>query len=131
MQLRDSYPEIRSRGAEVVAIGTGDLRYAAAVVAEEGLPFPVLVDDDGAAAEAAAVPDRGMLGVVTPTGWRGSVAALRAGHRVHRRGARPTQLGATFVVGPSSVLSYAHLDADQADHAPLREVIAALPAAQS
>ena len=44
--MRGSYDEIRSRGGEVVAVGTGSVRHAAAFVADEDMPFPVLVDDD-------------------------------------------------------------------------------------
>ena len=53
--MRGHYDQIVDQGAEIVAIGTGDERYAQAFVTEEQVPFPVLVDDGGAAAEAASV----------------------------------------------------------------------------
>ena len=53
--MRDSYDKISEAGAEVVAIGTGDGLYANAFVADLGVPFYVLVDDDAAAASVAAV----------------------------------------------------------------------------
>jgi len=111
----------------VVAVGTGDRGYAAAFVAEEGIPFPVLVDDDGAAARAATVRSASWVGLLHPRTWGASVATWRRGHRVHRAGTRVTQLGATFVVGPGDVVAYAHLDRDSTDHAPLDEVLAHLP----
>ena len=46
-QLREHHDEITKRGAEVVAVGTGDQRYASAFVADTLVPFPVLVDDAG------------------------------------------------------------------------------------
>ena len=52
--MRDHYDEITETGAEVVAVGTGDERYAKAFVAEEQVPFPVLVDDAGRCAARAA-----------------------------------------------------------------------------
>jgi peroxiredoxin len=126
--LRERYEEIQGRGADVVAIGTGDLRYAAAFVEDEHVPFTVLVDDDAEAARLAAVPKVGFLKLVlNPRSWPGSKRARRAGHRIHKAGKRVTQLGATFVVGPGDALRYEHVDEHSADHAPLDEVLAALP----
>ena len=53
--MRTHYSEIQGLGGDVIAIGTGDIKYAAAFVADEDVPFPVLVDDQGAAARAAQV----------------------------------------------------------------------------
>jgi peroxiredoxin len=124
--LRDHYGEITDRGAEVVAVGTGNQRYAAAFVADERVPFPVLVDDTGAAAQAAAVRRTTPWGLFNPRSFPGALRAHRAGFRVHKSGNRVTQLGATFVVGPGSRVRYEHVDAHTADHAPLDEVLAAL-----
>jgi peroxiredoxin len=126
--LAGRHGEIRARGADVVAVGTGDVRYAASFVEEERIPFPVLVDDDGAAARAASVRSASWAGLLHPRTWGASVATWRRGHRVHASGARVTQLGATFVVGPGDTVAYAHLDADSTDHAPLDDVLAHLPA---
>jgi hypothetical protein len=112
-----------------VAVGTGDARYAAAFVAEEDVPFPVLVDGDGDAARAAAVRSAGLLGVMGPTAVLGGFRAFRAGKRQRRSGPRPMQLGATFVVGPGNAVRYEHLDDDVADHAPIDDVLTALRSA--
>ena len=125
--MRRHHDEIRNRGVEVVAIGTGDVRYAKAFVADEQVDFPVLVDDDAAAARAASVRSAGIFSLAGPRPWAGSRQAHRDGFRVHRSGKRVTQLGATFVVGPGSTVGYEHVDAHSSDHAPLDEVLAALP----
>jgi len=124
--LRDRYDEIRELGAEIVAIGTGDVAHAREFVEAEGIPFPVLVDDDGAAARAAEIRSVGLLGLFDPRTAPGTVRALRKGFRVGRPGKRVTQLGATFVVGPGDTLHYEYRDAHSADHAPPGEVLAAL-----
>jgi peroxiredoxin len=111
----------------VVAIGTGDVRYAEAFVVEENIPFPVLVDDGGAAARAASVRKASVFTLAGPRTWAGSRQAHRDGFRVHKSGKRVTQLGATFVVGPGSTVRYQHIDAHSSEHAPLDDVIAALP----
>jgi peroxiredoxin len=120
--LRDHYDEIREQGAEVVAIGTGNTDYAATFVRDERIPFRVYVDDDGAAARTAAVRSSSFVGLFHPRTWRASIETRRRGHTVHKAGARVTQLGATFVVGPGNVVRYEHLDTDSTDHAPLSEV---------
>ena len=113
----------------MVAVGTGDRRYAAVFAAEEHVPFPVLVDDRAAAASAAAVKRVGMLRLLGDRrSWSGTRRARAAGHRIHRAGKRVTQLGATFVLGPGAEVRYAHVDAHSADHAPIDDVLASLPA---
>ena len=126
--LRERYQDIKDRGGEVVAVGTGDERYANAFVREDHVPFPVLVDDDAAAANAAAVNRIPFLKLLfDPRAWPGGWRARRAGFRIHRSGKRVTQLGATYVIGPGSVMHYDHVDTHSADHAPVGEVIGALP----
>ena len=124
--MRDRYQDLRAQGVEVVAVGTGDRRYASAFVDDETIPFPVLVDDHAAAARAASVRSVGMVRLLTDRrSWAGTRRARAAGHRVHKAGRRVTQLGATFVIGPGPRLRYAHVDEHSADHAPLDEVLAA------
>lgn len=125
--MRAHYDEIATAGAEIVAIGTGDQRYAKAFAAEEQVPFPVLVDDAGDAANAAAVRKVNFASLLfDPRSFRGARQAHRNGYRVKKSGKRVNQLGATFVVGPGSQVRYAHVDVHTADHAPLADVLAAL-----
>ena len=126
--MRDRYDEVTGKGAEVVAVGTGNRRYAAAFADDEHVPFPLLVDDGAAAAKAAAVRRVGMIRLLTDRrSWGGTRRARAAGHRVHRSGKRVTQLGATFVLGPGAEVRYAHVDDHSADHAPIDDVLASLP----
>jgi peroxiredoxin len=124
--LREAHARIRQTGAEVVAIGTGDVAHARAFVEDERIPYPVLVDDAARAARAASVARVGLLGLFHPASYAGTRRAWRAGHRIGRAGKRVNQLGATFVVGPGAVLHYAHRDRHSADHAPIAELLAAL-----
>jgi aspartate/glutamate racemase len=127
--LRREYPDITARGADVVAIGTGDVRYARGFVEEEQIPFFVLVDDDARAASAASVRKVNFLKLLGPGTWSATRRTWKDGYRVHKNGKRVNQLGATFVIGPGSTVHYAHVDADSTDHAPLVDVLAALPPA--
>jgi len=128
--LRARYEEIERLGARVVAIGTGGVGYARALVDDESIPFPVLVDDAGRAAEAASVTSASLLGMLHPRTWAATRETWRRGYRIHKAGRRVTQLGATFVIAPAAgggaKLVYEHLDRDSTDHAPLDDVLAAL-----
>lgn len=125
--MRGHYQTITGLGAEVVAIGTGDERYAKTFVAEEEIPFPVLVDDDARAAAASVQTIPFLQLLFDPLSRLGALPARRAGFRIHRSGKRVTQLGATFVVGPGSTVHYEHIDQHSADHASLADVVAAVP----
>jgi peroxiredoxin len=125
--LREHYEQIEGAGAEVVAVGTGDESYARAFVAQEHIPYPVLVDDDGSAARAASIRTVNFLSLLfNPRSIRGSLRAHKAGYRIKKSGKRVNQLGATFVIGPGGAVRYEHLDEHSADHAPLAEVLAAI-----
>jgi peroxiredoxin len=127
--LRDVHEDIKAAGADIVAIGTGDRRYAKKFVEEENIPFPVLVDDDAVAARAASVERGSIRNILTPSTYRDSIGTLRRGHRIHKSGKRVTQLGATFVVGPGDRVVYSHIDRLTTDHAPIEEVLASVRAA--
>ncbi len=124
--MRGAYQQIRERGAEVVAIGTGGAEHARDFVEREGIPYPVLLDDDARAARAAQVERVGFLRLFHPDSYAGARRAWRGGHRIGASGRRVDQLGATFVVGPGPQIRYTHRDAHTADHAPTGEVLAAL-----
>ena len=124
--MRERYDEITSAGADVVAIGTGDRRYAEAFVRDERIPFLVLIDDDAAAAHAASLQSLNWFQLLHPRTWKATRATSKRGYHVHRSGKRVRQIGATFVIGAGDRVRYEHLDADSTDHAPIDDVVAAL-----
>lgn len=111
----------------MAAVGTGDVRYARDFVSELDIPFRVVVDEEGAAARAASVRRATPWGLFSPRSWSGSRQAWQSGHHLAKPGKRVTQLGATLVLGPGSVERYRHIDVHTTDHAPIAEVLAALP----
>lgn len=124
--MRDAYDQIKGTGADLIAIGTGNARYARNFVEEERIPFPVLVDDVAVASRAASVKRGSTWNVLGPKTYRASIRTWRAGHKIHMAGKRVFQLGATFVVGPGDTVRYEHVDQTTVDHAPLEDVFAAL-----
>ena len=115
-----------SAGLDLIAIGTGDQRYAGAFVRDEKIPYLVLVDDDAKAARAASVNVASWYRLLHPSTWAASVQAWKRGARIHKAGKRVTQLGATFVLGPGDQVRYSHVDDDSTDHAPVPEILAAV-----
>jgi peroxiredoxin len=124
--LRERNDEITSLGARIVAIGTGDRRYAEAFVRDERIPFLVLVDDDAAAAQAASLRTLNWFQLLHPRTWKATRETSKRGHHTHKAGKRVKQIGATFVLGAGDRVRYEHLDADSTDHAPVDDVMAAL-----
>jgi peroxiredoxin len=124
--LRDRNDEVSALGATIVAVGTGDQRYAEGFVRDERIPFTVLVDDDAAAATAASVETLSWAKLMHPKTWKATRETSKRGYHIHKAGKRVRQIGATFVVGPGDKVRYAHLDTDSTDHASVDEVLAAL-----
>ena len=124
--MRAHEAEIGAAGARVAAVGLGDRSYARAFRQETGIGFPLLVDADRKAYRAAG------LGMASPLHllWRENAAARQrasgAGHRQHRLGKNPFQLGGSFVFGPGNVDRYVHLSRTFGDNAPVTGLLAAL-----
>jgi peroxiredoxin len=124
--LRDRNDEIVGLGARIVAIGTGDRRYAEAFARDERIPFLLLVDDDASAARAASVRTIDWFQLLHPRTWKATRETSKRGYHVHKSGRRVRQIGATFVIGRGDRVRYEHLDVDSTDHADIDEVLTAL-----
>jgi hypothetical protein len=110
----------------VAAVGLGDRRYAAAFRDETGITFPLLVDEDRRAYQVAGLRQASVVDLARPGNLLAGLRAARAGHRQHRTGPNPFQLGGSFVLGPGDVVRLAHLNATFADDAPMAALLGAL-----
>lgn len=110
----------------MTAIGTGGKRYAKAFMEEERVPFPVLLDENGTAAEIVGTKVLTGTKLVSPRQIGAGLRSTLKGHRQHNAGRRPFQLGATLVIGPGNELRYADFEDFAGDHADIDEVIAAI-----
>jgi hypothetical protein len=107
----------------VTAIGTGGRRYAKAFIEDESVPFDVLLDEDGSAAELAGTGTLKKLSLVSPRQLVAGTRAVAKGNRQHNTGRRPLQLGATLVIGPGDELRYEDFEEFAGDHANLDDVL--------
>jgi peroxiredoxin len=125
-QVRDRHDEFVAAGVGVTAIGTGGRRYAQAFIEDEQVPFPVLLDEDGAAADIVGTNSLGVGAMLKPSAYVAGLRSVTKGHRQRKTGRRPTQLGATLVIGPGDELLYEDHEDFAGDHADLDEVLAVL-----
>lgn len=110
----------------MTAIGTGGKRYAKAFIDDEQVPFQVLLDEDGVAAEIAGTKTTSMLKLVSPKQVVAGLRSTLSGNRQRNPGRRPFQLGATLVIAPGDELRYADFEDFAGDHADIDEVISAI-----
>lgn len=109
-----------------MAIGTGGKRYAQAFIEDEQVPFDVLLDEDGSAAEIVGTNTLGAFDLVKPSQVMAGLKATAKGNRQRKTGRRPLQLGGTLVIGPGDELLYEDYEDFAGDHADLDEVLAVL-----
>ena len=110
----------------MTAIGTGGRNYAKAFIEDERVPFPVLLDEDGTAAEIVGTGSIGATTLVKPSQIAAGMRSFTGGHRQKKAGRRPLQLGATVVIAPGGAILYEDREDFAGDHADIDEVIAAL-----
>lgn len=110
----------------MTAIGTGGKRNAKAFIEDESVPFEVLLDEDGAAAEIAGTATMSTASLVSPRQLLAGTKALLGGNRQKNTGRRPFQLGATLVIAPGDRLLYSDFEEYAGDHADLDQVLAAI-----
>lgn len=99
-----------------------------AFIEDENVPFPVLLDEDGEAADMVELNQLGAASLLRPDALFASGRSLLKGNRQHNTGRRPTQLGATLVIGPGDEILYIDKESYAGDHADLDEVLAVLGA---
>ena len=125
--MREHAAEFEARGARLAAIGLGDAHYAAAFRRETGITFPLLIDQDRQAYRVAGLKSANILHLLRSDNAAARKRARAAGHRQHKLGSNPFQLGGSFVFGPGNVDRFAHISQTFGDNAPMEALLAALP----
>ena len=95
------------------------------------MPFPVLLDEEGTAADVVTLNKLGAAATLSPNAWMAGARSLVGGNRQHKTGRRPTQLGATLVIAPGDELLYIDKESHAGDHASLDEVLEVMRSAGS
>ncbi len=113
-------------GARLAAVGLGDRTYARYFREETGIGFPLLIDERREAYRAAGLRSASLLHLLRRDNFAARARARAAGHRQHRLGQNPFQLGGSFVLGPGHVDRFAHLSATFGDNASPAALLAAV-----
>ena len=128
-QLRAHEPAFREAGARLAAVGLGDRAYARHFREETGITFPLLIDEKREAYRAAGLRTASLLHLLRRDNAAAWSRARAAGHRQHRLGANPFQLGGSFIFGPGDVDRFAHVSQTFGDTAAPAALLAELRAA--
>jgi peroxiredoxin len=129
--LRDRYPELAAKGANVAVIAAGFPAMARDFQQEYRLPFPVLVDTPRATYAALGLRRATRLGIAW-TSLR-ELALLRGALKVARYGVGPPkkrqsllQLGGALVVAPGGAVKLVHRATEAKDNVPVDALLEAL-----
>jgi hypothetical protein len=124
--LRERQQDFASKGAQLVAIGLGDAHYARQFRDDTGIKFLLLVDEKREGYQAAGLAKASLLHLLRKDNALSRKRAKAGGHRQHKLGKDPFQLGGSFVFGPGNIDRYAHISQTFGDNAPVSDLLAAL-----
>ena len=115
--MREHESKFKQAGATLAAVGLGDMNYARLFREETGITFPLLVDTERTAYRAAQLKSANLLHLLRSDNADARARAKRGGHRQHRLGKNPFQLGASFIFAPGNRDLYVHLSRTFGDNA--------------
>jgi hypothetical protein len=125
--LREHEQDFRKKGARLVAVGLGDSNYARQFREDTKIGFPLLVDEKREAYKAIGLKHASALHIFRRDNLAARKRAKSRGHRQHRLGKDPLQLGGSFVFGPGDKDHFAHVSETFGDNAATADLLAALP----
>ena len=102
------------------------MNYARLFREETGITFPLLVDADRAAYQAAELKSANLFHLFRSENKEARGRAKRAGHRQHALGKNPFQLGASFIFAPGNRDLFIHQSRTFGDNAELKTLLSAL-----
>ena len=124
--MREHESDFKKAGATLAAIGLGDLRYAGLFREETGITFPLLVDSERSAYQAAELKSGNLFHILFRENAKARARAKAAGFRQHRFGQDPFQLGASFIFGPGNRDLFVHLSRTFGDNANPKALLSTL-----
>jgi hypothetical protein len=124
--LREHEQEFRGKGANLAAIGLGDVNYARIFRDETGITFPLLIDADRKAYRAAELKKANLLHLFRKDNAAYRKRAKAGGFEQKKLGENPFQLGASFVFAPGNVDKFIHVSETFGDNAAIADLLAAI-----
>jgi hypothetical protein len=124
--LRAHEEEFRKQGATLGAVSLGDRNYARMFREETGITFPLLIDERREAYAIAGLEVANLLHILRRDNSRSRNRARAAGHRQHKLGRNPFQLGGSFIFAPGNIDRFAHVSKTFGDNANPATLLTAL-----
>ena len=124
--MREHEAQFKAAGVQLAAVGLGDRQYAHAFREETGIGFPLLIDEQRQAYRAASLKSASLLHLFYRANAAARTRAKAGGHRQHRLGKHPMQLGGSFVFGPGNIDRFAHISETFGDNAAPDRLLAAI-----
>ena len=125
--MREHEQDFRKKGATLVAIGLGDSNYAKQFREDTKIDFPLLVDEKRGAYQVIGLKHASLLHLFRKDNAIARRRAKSGGHRQHKLGKDPFQLGGSFVFGPGDKDRFVHVSQTFGDNAATADLLAALP----
>jgi hypothetical protein len=124
--LREHEQAFRDKDATLAAVGLGDRNYARVFREETDISFPLLIDEQREAYRVAELRSANLLHLLRGDNAVARKRARASGHRQHKLGQNPFQLGGSFVFGPGNVDRFAQISQTFGDNATVAALLEAL-----
>ena len=124
--MRAFEEEFKKKGAHIAAVGLGDVSYARFFRDKTGIQFPLLIDDKREAYKAVGLRHASLLHLLRRDNMQARRRAQAAGHKQHRRGKDPLQLGGSFVFAPGNKDLFVHVSETFGDNASPEDLLKAI-----
>ena len=124
--MREHEQDFQKKGARLIAIGLGDANYARQFREDAKIDFPLLIDDKREAYRAVELKKASLLHLLRKDNGAARQRAKSGGHRQHRLGKDPFQLGGSFVFAPGNVDRFVHVIETFGDNASPTDILAAI-----
>jgi hypothetical protein len=124
--LREFESAFREKGASLAVVGLGDAKYAGFFREKTGIHFPLLIDDKCEAYKAVGLKRASLLHLLRRENTQARRRAQAAGHKQHKLGKDPMQLGGSFVFAPGDKDLFVHVSETFGDNASPKDMLAAL-----
>jgi hypothetical protein len=125
--LRELEPQFKTRDAHIAVVGLGDKNYASFFREKNKIDFPLLIDEERKAYKAVGLKHASLLHLLRRDNMQARKRAQAGGHKQHRLGKDPLQLGGSFVFAPGNKDLFVHLSETFGDNASPQDMLAAIP----
>ena len=124
--MRAFQEEFKKKGARLAVVGLGDASYAKFFREKTGIQFPLLIDDKREAYKAVGLRHASLLHLLRRDNMQARRRAQAAGHKQHRLGKDPLQLGGSFVFAPGNKDLFVHVSETFGDNASPADLLKAI-----